>query len=287
MGTRYASVDVEGLKIFYREAGAKEAPAILLLHGFPSSSHMFRELIPLLADTFRLVAPDYTGFGYSDAPSPTAFEYTFDHLAHVVSRFVDVVGLKRFSLYVQDYGAPIGFRLATRQPERIKSIIVQNGNAYEDGISSAFDQLKPFWANRNHKTEARARGLLARETTVFQYQHGASDGARISPDSYTLDQHFLDRPDNDSIQLELLHNYPANIALYPEWQAYFRRYQPPLLIVSGKNDPFFTPEGQLAYQRDLPDAEVHLLDTGHFALEDHSEVIAQHIKRFHLTRVHE
>ncbi len=269
---------VRGLKMFYREAGSKSAPTIVLLHGFPSSSHMFRDLIPKLADKFHIIAPDYIGFGYSDAPGVSDFQYTFDNLAAFVDELLfGVLGLKRFSIYVQDYGAPVGYRIASKRPEAIEGIVVQNGNAYAEGIGAAFDPMKPFWANRTPGTEAPVRALLKLDTTIFQYAHGVKDASRISPDAYTMDQHFLDRLGNDAIQLSLLHNYQANLAHYGEWQEFFRKYQPKMLIVWGKNDPFFTVEGAQAYLRDIPKAELHLLDTGHFALEDHGDFIAQKI----------
>lgn len=281
----YRTLTVDGLKVFYREAGPVDAPTIVLLHGFPSSSHMFRGLIPALSETFHLVAPDYPGFGYSTSPFVEEFDYRFDHLADIVEHFLQSLGLQRFSLYVQDYGAPIGFRLATKHPEWIQALIVQNGNAYEEGISAAFEPLKPFWAERNATTEVAARALLQRETTIFQYTHGARRPEMISPDAWTMDQILLDRPGNDLIQLELLHDYPSNLRCYPEWHAYFRQYQPPTLIVWGKNDPFFGPEGAYAYQRDLTTLELHLLDTGHFALEEEGDAIAGLIQRFLTTHV--
>ena len=275
---KFHNATVQGLKIFYREAGSKDLPTIVLLHGFPSSSHMFRDLIPQIADRFHVVAPDYVGFGYSDAPDAKSFEYTFDHLAEVIEELLfGVLGLKRFSIYVQDYGAPVGYRIASRHQDAIEGIVVQNGNAYAEGIGAGFDAMKPFWANRNAETEKPVRELLKRETTIFQYTHGVSDVSRISPDSYTMDQFLLDRPGNDAIQLDLLHNYQSNLALYDGWQKFFRDKRPKTLIVWGKNDPFFTVEGARAYLRDIPKAEFHLLETGHFALEDSSEFIAQHI----------
>jgi pimeloyl-ACP methyl ester carboxylesterase len=281
----YRTLTVDGLNVFYREAGPVDVPTIVLLHAFPSSSHMFRELIPALAETFHLVAPDYPGFGYSASPSVEEFDYRFDHLADVVEHFLQALGLQRFSLYVMAYGAHIGFRLATKHPEWIQALIVQNGNAYEEGLSAAFEPLKPFWAERNATTEAAARALLQRDTTIFQYTHGVRHPEMISPDAWTMDQALLDRPGNDLIQLALLHDFPSNLRCYPEWHAYFRQYQPPTLIVWGQNDPFFGPEGASAYQRDLNTIEVHLLDTGHFALEEDWDVIAQHIKRFVTTHV--
>lgn len=279
--TNYQHSIVRGLKMFYRQAGAKESPTIVLLHGFPSSSHMFRDLIPQLAEKFHVVAPDYIGFGYSDAPPVNEFEYTFDNLAvHVEEFLFNVLGLKKFTIYVQDYGAPIGYRIAFRRQDAIEGIIVQNGNAYAEGIGGGFDPLKPFWANRTAKTEALVREVLTLQTTIFQYTHGVNDVSRIDPDAYTVDQHFLDRPGNDAIQLNLLHNYQANLAHYDEWHTFFRDKQPKTLIVWGKNDPFFTVEGAQAYLRDIPKAELNLLDTGHFALEDSCDFIAQKIVSF-------
>jgi len=276
--TTYQHATVNGLKLFYREAGSKTSPTIVLLHGFPSSSHMFRDLIPQLAGKFHIIAPDYPGFGYSDAPDTTSFQYTFDNLAAQIEELLfNVLGLKKFSIYVQDYGAPVGYRIAYKHQDAIEGIIVQNGNAYVEGIGTGFDAMKPFWANRNAETEKPVRGLLKKEATIFQYTHGVQDVSRISPDSYTFDQLFLDRPGNDAIQLNLLHNYQSNLAKYDGWHEFFRNRQPRTLIVWGKNDPFFTVPGAQAYLRDIPRAELHLLDTGHFALEESSEFIAQQI----------
>ena len=279
--TTFQHATVNGLKLFHREAGSKASPTIVLLHGFPSSSHMFRDLIPRLAEKFHVIAPDYVGFGYSDAPDAGKFEYTFDNLAaHVEELLFGVLGLKKFSIYVQDYGAPVGYRIASKHQDAIEGIVVQNGNAYVEGIGAAFDPMRPFWVNRNAESEKPVRDLLKKETTVFQYTHGTMDVSRINPDSYTMDQFFLDRPGNDAIQLDLLHNYQSNLALYDSWHEFFRNKQPKTLIVWGKNDPFFTVEGAQAYLRDIPKAELHLLDAGHFALEDSSEFIAQQIIRF-------
>jgi pimeloyl-ACP methyl ester carboxylesterase len=279
--TTYHHDNVRGQKHFYREAGPTNSPTIVLLHGFPSSSHMFRDLIPQLADKFHVVAPDYLGFGYSDAPSAQEFKYTFDNLASYVEDLLfKNLGLKQFSIYVQDYGAPIGYRIASKHPDAIESIVVQNGNAYQEGIGGAFDPMKPFWANRNSETEKPVLDLLTKETTIFQYTHGVADPTRISPDSYTVDQFFLERPGNAAIQLDLLYNYQSNVALYDRWHEYFRNRQPRMLILWGKNDPFFTVEGAKAYQRDIPKAELHLIDTGHFALEDFSGFIAERIRKF-------
>jgi len=276
--TTFQNATVRGLKLFYREAGSKASPTIVLLHGFPSSSHMFRDLIPQLAVKFHVIAPDYVGFGYSDAPDAGKFDYTFDNLAtHIEDLLFGVLGLKKFSIYVQDYGAPVGYRIAWKHQDAIEGIVVQNGNAYVEGIGAAFDPMKPFWSNRNSETERPVRDLLKKETTIFQYTHGVKDVSRISPDSYTLDQLFLDRPGNDAIQLNLLHNYQSNLALYDSWHEFFRNRQPKMLILWGKNDPFFTVEGAQAYLRDIPNAKLHLLDTGHFALEDSCDFIAQQI----------
>lgn len=277
----YQNTAIEGLNVFYREAGSRDAKTIVLLHGFPSSSHMFRDLIPKLADKFHLIAPDYIGFGYSAHPNVKEFSYTFDNLTKIVETLLfETLGLEKFSIYVQDYGAPVGFRIASQHPDAVEAIVVQNGNAYIEGVSEAFAPFKPFWENRTSETEAPIRSMLAAETTRFQYMHGVRDASKISPDSYTLDQIFLDRPGNDLVQLNLFHDYQANVALYPKWQAYFRDKQPPTLITWGKNDPFFTVAGAEAFLRDLPKAELHLLDTGHFALEEESEAIAVHIRRF-------
>ena len=276
---QYRQVLIAGVNIFYREAGPREAPAIVLLHGFPSSSHMFRDLIRDLEGRFHVIAPDYPGFGNSAIPSPAEFEYTFDHLAQVMEEFLTTIGVARFSLYMQDYGGPIGFRIATRHPEWIEGLIVQNANAYVEGISDAFAPIRAFWKDRKQGENA-VRALLQRDTTVFQYTHGAKRPELISPDSYNSDQAFLDRPGNDAIQLELLFNYQTNPALYPEWQAYLSQHQPPTLIVWGKNDPFFLVRGAEAFRKDLRRPEIHLIDAGHFALEEAHEEIAGRIERF-------
>ena len=279
--TSYHYATIDGHKIFYREAGPAKAPAIVLLHGFPSSSHMFRDLIPKLVGNFRVIAPDYLGFGFSDQPRAKDYSYTFDNLTGLVEKLLfGHLKLTRFSIYVQDYGAPVGFRIASSHPDSIEAIVVQNGNAYVEGISSAFEPLKPFWANRNSETEKPVRSLLTIETTKFQYTHGANEPSLVSPDSWTFDQHFLDRPGNDGIQLDLFYNYPSNVALYDQWHEYFRKRQPRMLILWGQNDPFFTVEGAQAFQRDLPKAELHLLAGGHFALEEHSQSIADKMTRF-------
>jgi len=274
-------VRVDGLDIFYREAGKRAAPTILLLHGFPSSSHMFRDLIPLLAGRFHLVAPDYPGFGNSDAPPIDRFAYTFDHLAEVIEAFLLTIGLTRFSLYVQDYGGPIGFRIATKRPEWVEALIVQNANAYAEGITPMFDQLlRPLWQRRSAATEAPVLRFFEPEGTKFQYTEGAREPDRLSPDAWNMDQYGLDRPGNKAIQLELQANYQTNLDRYPEWHAYFRTAQPPTLVVWGRNDPIFGPEGAEAYRRDLDDIEVYFLETGHFALEEETPAIAGHITQF-------
>lgn len=280
MSTTYQNITIDGLNIFYREAGNKNAPAIVLLHGFPSSSHMFRDLMPQLAHDFHVVAPDYPGFGYSDAPSAAEFTYSFDKLTEIVEKFINALGLTKYSLYLQDYGGPIGFRIAAKHPERVTSLIIQNANAYVEGISAAFEPMKPFWENRNAETEKAPRSLLTRETTMFQYTHGASDVSKVSPDAWHHDQALLDRPGNDLIQLALLHDYPSNVALYGQWQEYFRTHQPATLVVSGKNDPFFIPPGQEAFKRDIQNAEIHFYDGGHFVLEEFHTEIANKIRSF-------
>jgi pimeloyl-ACP methyl ester carboxylesterase len=279
--TTYHHATINGHKIFYREAGSPANPTIVLLHGFPSSSHMFRDLIPQLAAGFHVIAPDYLGFGYSDAPSATEFQYTFDNVTALIEELLlSDLKLKSFSLYVQDYGAPVGFRIASRHPEAIEGIVVQNGNAYVEGISAAFEPLQPFWANRNEETEKAPRTLLTKQTTIFQYTHGAKNPEAVSPDSYTFDQALLDRPGNDAIQLDLFHDYTSNVALYDAWHEYFRLKQPRTLIVWGRNDPFFTVAGAKAFLNDLPNAELHLIDGGHFLLEEYSEFVAGQIIRF-------
>jgi pimeloyl-ACP methyl ester carboxylesterase len=281
------SITIDGQTIFYREAGNKEKmPTILLLHGFPSSSHMFSNLMPALEDKFHLVALDYPGFGNSSMPEVDKFEYTFDHLAEVVNKFVEQIGLKRFSMYVMDYGAPIGYRLAVKHPERIEALIVQNGNAYDEGLREFWEPLKAYWQEPNEKNKDALRKFLTIEATKWQYTHGVKNESAISPDNWILDQSLLDRPGNKEIQLQLFYDYRTNPPLYPQWQEYFRKYQPPTLVVWGKNDLIFTKEGAVPYQRDLKNIEVHLLDTGHFALEEEGELIADLISRFLLTRMH-
>ena len=277
----YKDANVDGLRVFYREAGPKQGPDVVLLHGFPSSSHMFRELMPLLANKYHVIAPDYPGYGYSDAPPADKFSYTFDHLADVIDHFLDRQNITRYSIYIQDYGSPVGFRLATRHPERIQAIITQNGNAYDEGLSPFWaEYLYPYWNERNPETEAKVRQLLTLETTKFQYQQGYRDAAHISPDTWTFDQAGLDRPGNDRIQLDLAYDYRVNPPLYPKWHRYLRDKQPPVLAVWGKNDPIFSAPGAEAFLRDAPKTELHLLDTGHFALEEDAPEIGRLIHAF-------
>jgi pimeloyl-ACP methyl ester carboxylesterase len=278
--TRYRFVDVEGVKIFCREAGVDPSPALLLLHGFPSSSHMFRDLIPILADRYHVVAPDLPGFGFSDAPDRARFKYTFDGLAGVIDRFTTLVGLSRYAIYVFDYGAPVGFRLAVHHPERITALISQNGNAYEEGLSDGWNPIQAYWRDPSPENRAALRAFLKPEATQWQYTHGVPNPERLSPDAWTLDSALLARPGNDEIQLDLFGDYQSNVALYPTFQEYIRTRRPPLLAVWGKNDPFFLPAGAKAFKRDHPDAEIHLLDAGHFALESQGPEIAAMIRDF-------
>ena len=277
---KYRSADVDGLKVFYREAGAADAPALLLLHGFPSASHMFRDLIPLLADRFHIVAPDLPGFGQSDMPARSKFAYTFDHVADVIDRFTEVVGLERFAVYVFDYGAPTGFRIAVKHPDRITAIISQNGNAYEEGLSEGWNPVQTYWKEPSKANREAIRMLVQPQTTLWQYTHGVPDQTRVSPDGYGLDNSYLTRSGADEIQLDLFLDYASNVALYPAFQEYFRTSRPPLLAVWGRNDPFFLPAGAEAFKRDIPEADVRFLDTGHFALETHVDEIATAIRKF-------
>jgi pimeloyl-ACP methyl ester carboxylesterase len=276
----YRTADVDGRTVFYREAGAGDAPTLVLLHGFPSASHQFRDLIPLLADRFHLVAPDLLGFGKSDMPARGDFDYTFEHLTDAVDRLTEMLGLDRFALYVFDYGAPVGFRLATRHPERITAIISQNGNAYEEGLSDAWNPVQAYWKDASKGNREAIRMLVQPQTTVWQYTHGVPDTTRVSPDGYTLDNYYLTRPGADEIQLDLFLDYASNVERYPAFQEYFRTSRPPLLAVWGRNDPFFLPAGAEAFKRDIPDADVRFVDTGHFALETHVEQIATAIRQF-------
>jgi len=280
MPLTYRTVSVDELKVFYRDAGDPKAPAVLLLHGFPTSSHMFRDLIPALADRYHVVAPDLPGFGFTDAPDRARFKYTFDHLADVIDRFTEVVGLSRYAIYVFDYGAPVGFRLALRHPERVSAVITQNGNAYLEGLSEGWNPIQAYWRDPSPQNRAALRAFLTPETTQWQYTHGVPTPERLSPDAWTLDSALLARPGNDEIQLDLFGDYQSNVALYPKFQEYFRTRRPPLLAVWGKNDPFFLPPGAEAFKRDNPDAEIHLLDAGHFALESQAPEIAAIIRDF-------
>jgi len=299
----HKSIQIDGLDIFYREAGLKNAPTVLLLHGFPTSSHMFRNLIPALADRYHVVAPDYPGYGNSSMPSVDEFDYTFDNLADVVEKLTVKLGLKNYSLYLMDYGAPVGFRLAAKHPERVDSLIIQNGNAYVEGIDNNFwEPIKEYWKDRNAinqgldnnwwknvkaaykkpkmSNEEALRFLVTLGATQWQYTNGVRNPETISPDNWHVTQRLLDRPGNAEIQLQLFYDYGSNPPLYPSWQDYFRRHQPPTLIVWGKNDEIFPADGAYPYKRDLKNVEFHLLDTGHFALEEDGDAIAGHIRSF-------
>lgn len=276
----YKTVNLNGVKIFYRESGNRNHPAILLFHGFPASSHMYRNLIEELADEYHIIAPDFPGFGNSDQPHPNEFEYTFDNLANVMNDFVEDIKLSKYSIYVHDYGAPVGFRLAARSPERIQAIITQNGNAYEEGLLSSWDPIRKYWQNPSEENKENIRKLLTPDFTKFQYVNGTRSPESISPDSWNLDQYVLDRPGNKEVQLALFYDYQNNLKQYPGWHKYFKMHQPPTLVAWGKNDVFFGVEGALAFQKDLNDVELHLLNTGHFPLEEDLDVSASLIKRF-------
>ncbi len=276
----YRSVDVDGFEVFYREAGDPTKPSLLLLHGFPTSSHMFRDLIPLLADRFHLVAPDLPGFGLSALPSRDKFTYSFDNLARVIGRFTEVVGLNQFAIYIFDYGAPTGLRIAMAHPDRVTAIISQNGNAYEEGLSDGWNPIERYWRDPTDANRQALRDLLTPKSIRWQYEHGVSDVSKMSPDVIALDAWYMLRPEADEVQLDLMLDYASNVALYPTFQAYLREYQPKLLAIWGDKDPFFLPPGAEAYKRDLPKAQVRFLDTGHFALETHAEEIAVTIADF-------
>ncbi len=301
--TLHKTVEIDGLDIFYREAGPKDAPVILLLHGFPTSSHMFRDLIPALSDRFHLVAPDYPGYGNSSMPAVDEFDYSFDNLAKTINHFTEKIWLEKYSLYLMDYGAPVGFRLAVAHPERVEALIIQNGNAYMEGIDNNFwEPIKEYWKDRkainkgldnafwknvkaaynqpNMANEDALRFLVTLDATKWQYTNGVRDPDMISPDNWRVAQRLLDRPGNEAIQLQLFYSYGSNPPLYPKWQDYLRNHQPPTLLVWGKNDEIFPSEGAHPYKRDLQNLEFHLLDTGHFALEEDGQVIADHIRRF-------
>ncbi|MEH1911922.1 MAG: alpha/beta hydrolase [Nostoc sp.] len=283
--TTFRTVSIDGLDIFYREAGSRNNPTILLLHGFPTSSHMFRNLISALSDRFHLVAPDYPGYGNSSMPTVNEFDYTFDHLAEIVEKFITAIDLKKYSLYVMDYGAPIGYRIAAKYPERVEALIVQNGNAYDEGLREFWNPIKAYWQDRSPENADKLKHLVTLEATKWQYTNGVRNLEAISPDTWNMDQLFLDRPGNDEIQLALLYSYGTNPPLYPQWQEYFRKHQPPTLIVWGQNDYIFPADGAYPYKRDLKDVEFHLLDTGHFALEEEGDAITNYIAQFLTSRL--
>lgn len=279
--TTYHHVEIQGIKMFYREAGPKDAPTIVLLHGFPTSSHMFRNLIPQLSDRFHVIAPDYPGYGNSDVPDRSDFEYTFDHMAEMVDELLEKKQIQRYALYLMDYGAPIGFRIAAAHPKRVTGLVVQNGNAYDEGLDNDFwKPIKKYWKDDSQENREALRGLLSLQATQWQYTHGTRNAAAISPDNWNVDQPLLDRPGNQEIQLDMFYSYGSNPELYPQWQAYFRKYQPPTLIMWGKNDQIFPDAGAYPYQRDLTDVELHILSTGHFALEEELDLISSKIRGF-------
>ncbi|HEV7776742.1 MAG TPA: alpha/beta hydrolase [Luteibacter sp.] len=278
--THHRFEKIDGLNIFYREAGPKDAPVVLLLHGFPTSSHMFRNLIPQLADRYRVIAPDYPGYGQSDMPDRDSFAYTFDRFGEIVGKLLAVLGVKRYAMYVMDYGAPVGWRLALKSPRSVTALIIQNGNAYEEGLKAFWDPIKTFWADGSEASRKALLTLVAPETTKFQYTDGVNDTSRISPDNWVHDQALLDRPGNDQIQMDVMYDYRTNLPLYPAVQAYFREYQPPTLIVWGERDVIFPADGAHPYKRDLKDLEFHLIDTGHFAFEDKPDEMLPLIRDF-------
>ncbi len=280
MSVHFNTVDVDGLNLFYREAGDPARPTVLLLHGFPSASHMFRDLIPELADRYHVVAPDLPGFGMTEQPTRDKFTYTFENLTKAIGRFTEVLGLKEFAIYVFDYGAPIGFRLAVKNPERITAIVTQNGNTYLEGVSDAFAPVQAYWKEPTQANRDALRGFLAPQTTLFQYTHGVADPSLVSPDGRNLDDFYLARAGNDEIQLDLLLDYQSNVALYGTIQAYLREHQPPVLAVWGKNDPFFVAPGAEAFKRDIPSADIRFVDSGHFALETHAREIGAAMREF-------
>lgn len=286
MTVNYQSTRVNGLNIFYREAGKKTSPTLLLLHGFPSSSHMFRNLIPLLAEHYHIVAPDFPGFGRTDLPSHKEFAYTFANLAEVIGKFTEAVGLKKFSIYIFDYGSPVGLRIALKNPDRIQAIISQNGNAYVEGLSDGWNPIRAYWKEPSQANRNALRSMLTPQTTEIQYTHGVADKSLVSPDGRSLDDFYLARPGAHEAQLDLFLDYAKNVELYPEFQNFFRKYKPPFLAVWGKNDPFFLPAGAEAFKRDNPDAEIQFFDTGHFALETHCDEIAASILKFLKKAVH-
>ena len=280
MTVSFNSVDVDGLKVFYREAGNPTRPTVLLLHGFPTASHMFRDVIPVLADSYHLVAPDLPGFGMTEQPARDRFTYSFESAAKVIERLTETLGLSKFAMYVFDYGAPVGFRLAVKHPERITAIVSQNGNTYLDGVSGAFAPVQAYWEQPSQANRDALRVFLVPQTTLFQYTQGVSSPNSVSPDGRNLDDFYLSRPGNDEIQLDLLLDYRSNVALYDQNQAYLRQHQPPVLAVWGRNDPFFLPAGAEAFRRDVPAADIRFFDTGHFALETHSREIGSVMREF-------
>jgi len=276
----YNTIRIGDIDVFYRDAGPRNAPVLLLLHGFPTSSNMFRNLIPRLAGSFRVIAPDYPGYGFSSMPDRKDFSYTFDNMTTIVDKLLEKLDINAYSLYVMDYGAPIGYRLALRHPEKVTGLIVQNGNAYEEGLLAFWDPIKRYWNDATPENRAALTFMVSPETTKWQYQNGVGELTHLDPTTWTLDQALLDRPGNGEIQLDMLYDYGSNVPLYPQFQEFFRKHQPPTLIVWGKNDYIFPPEGAIPYKRDLPNVQTHLLDTGHFALETHGEEIASRIERF-------
>jgi pimeloyl-ACP methyl ester carboxylesterase len=276
----YNTIRIGDIDVFYRDAGPRNAPVLLLLHGFPTSSNMFRNLIPRLAGSFRVIAPDYPGYGFSSMPDRKDFSYTFENMTTIVDKLLEKLDINAYSLYVMDYGAPIGYRLALRHPEKVTGLIVQNGNAYEEGLLAFWDPIKKYWNDATPENRAALTFMVSPETTKWQYQNGVGELTHLDPTTWTLDQALLDRPGNGEIQLDMLYDYGSNVPLYPQFQEFFRKHQPPTLIVWGKNDYIFPPEGAIPYKRDLPNVQTHLLDTGHFALETHGEEIASRIERF-------
>jgi pimeloyl-ACP methyl ester carboxylesterase len=276
----FHTVVADGVNVFYREAGAQDAPVVLLLHGYPTSSHMFRELMPRLAGKYRVIAPDLPGFGFTTVPAERKYRYSFDALAKTIEAFTDALKLTQYAIYVFDYGAPTGFRLALAHPERVTAIVSQNGNAYEEGLGDAWDPIKAYWKEPTQEHRDALRNFLSLEATKWQYTHGVADPLAVAPETYTLDAALMERPGNAEIQLDLILDYASNVALYPEFQEYFRTEQPPLLAIWGKNDPFFIPAGAEAFRKDLPNAQVQFLDTGHFATETHGVEIAAAMKEF-------
>jgi len=279
-GLTYKTVEVNGLSIFYREAGSESAPTLLLLHGFPTSSHMFRNLMTELSDSYHMLAPDYPGFGNSEQPPMKDFDYTFENLSNIIEGFLDTLGVKKYSIYLMDYGAPIGFRIAAKYPNRVETLIIQNGNAYEEGLREFWDPIKKYWKDRTSENAKPLAEFITPEGVKWQYTHGVRDPQAISPDNWNVDLRHLTREGNPAIQLALFYDYQSNVPLYPSWQAYFRKHQPPTLIVWGKNDYIFPAEGAHPYKRDLKDLEFHLLNTGHFALEEDGHEIAKYMRDF-------